>query len=57
MKTTDRSRYNLHYKARKKGYCIDTKTRTVFVSQYDKNMSIQVKRLRDEFYYAIQLEF
>jgi len=54
-KKQNQKRYNLHYKLRKKGFKLETKAKTIFIPVSLTELPKQVKRLKDEFNYCIQL--
>jgi hypothetical protein len=49
-------RYRLHYKIRKQGFRLNTKERTIYLI-VNELASKQVLVLKNEFHYAIQLEY
>jgi len=48
-------RYRLHYKIRKQGFKLNTKERTIFLCLEEEVASKQVKVLKNEFDYMIQI--
>jgi ribosomal protein S20 len=55
-KKRNAKRYRLHFRIRKQGYRLNTKERTIYVEFETEIKSKQVKKLQNEFGYAIQTE-
>lgn len=47
--------YYLHQKIRKQGYVLDSSTKTISLPYNDEQLTEQVKKLRDDYGYNLQL--